>query len=354
MPASASDERFRLQPWQQVAGSILILLHLAAVALGGFLMLSGPWPTPPMGEAIPYDPPRFAMAGSQISGPVYNDGLRIAVHSRYATNRPAQQIEVQFKVILRDAKGDVLQTITFPDEKANPWVRHRQAILAQWLNNDGMMQPLEGEILPASGKQQQRRSVWRELAPQSFQGSRWHLKLASQKSEQSYEFKQLNGLYTYYLEWKAAEIARKTNKPPIKIVSPNPAEGDPFLTQVLEQWQKENFSQEVSENNVDWEPLEMLIHVFTFSQSQQKWWLVHRDVNTLPRQSPFRQPGEASMLALKSYVRYLRKLYGADSVEVIRTSQVAYPPMVLVMPDNQQPQPALFGKVEFYFGKVTP
>lgn len=315
MPATPSDDRFLLKPWHMAVGSGLILLHLAAVAVSGFMVSSGPWSSP-MGPSMA-EPPQFAKVATQITGPIYEQGLRIGVNSRYQTNRPDENHDIQFEYRLRNEQGEVVKILRFPDKDANPWVRHRQALLAQSLVPDRPMPPLEGETIAPQGQKEQRRAVWRDLNPMSI-------------PDES--------------EW----FVRSSDK---KLVSDKPMK----LKDLREMWGRKQFgsTHEVSENQVDWEPGEMLVHLFTATPNTPKRWLVRRAVNTLPRQMTIAQPNGWTMLVARAYGSYLCRLHGAASADLIRFSQPGYPPVILFMPAGQQ-EPPVYKKMESYFGKVAP
>lgn len=312
MPAAPPDERLSLKPWHMALGSVVILLHLAAVAVCGFMMVSGPWPTP-MGDS-PALPPQFAQTAYRAAGLVYAQGLRIGANSRYISNRPGKQPAIQFEVLLKDGKGALIKRLKFPDPEANFWVRHRQEMLAQALGEDQLMPALEGEILAAPGQKLERRTVWRGLAPMVMQGSRWHI--------------------------------RDKEK---KLLFPEPRD----LNQLKEMWERKqlDLTYEVSENQVDWEPAEILHQHFMMTPtSNNRLWLVRREVNSLPRGMNMWQPNEWAMLAVKAYGRYLCRVHGAASAEVVRFSQPGYPPVVLFGDVPAEP----FKRLESYFGKVAP
>jgi hypothetical protein len=320
MRTPPSEDRFHLQSWHMTAGSIVILLHLAAVAICGFMMESGPWPTD-MGQSSAL-PPQFAQAGYRVAGPVYFEGLRIGPGSRYLTNRPGQQPGIWFEFRLKDDKGNITQVLKFPDAKANPWVRHRQSILAMWLGQDRPMQPLESEVIQPAGKRQERRTVWRDLTLMSFQGSRWH-------------------------------VRDKEGK----LLTPEPLETDK-LREMLDQEKQRPVGEnrprihEVSENQVDWEPVEMMKLAFNTPPNVSRLWLVQRDVNTLPRQAQLPEPNEWAMIVAKSYGRHLCRVHGAASAELVRISQMPYPPVVLFVPEGRSMMG--FGQLESFYGKVAP
>lgn len=329
MRSPPPEDRFRLQPWHMMAGSILILVHLAAIAIGNFHTWSGPWPTP-MGESTA-EPPQFAKAGYRVTGPVYTQGLRIGTNSSYLTNRPGRDPQITFEFRLRDNEGKLIKVLRFPDEKANGWVQHRQSMLAMWLGRDAMMPPLESQLVAAPGKHEERRSVWRVLAPQYFQGSQWYL---SDK-----EGRVIAGAHP------ASGFFARTLYGPQR-----------GIDELKAMYERKEYSKvhEVSENGEDWEPADMLTHVFDWTaKSKSKMWLVRRGINTLPRNSPLNTPNTWSLLVAQSYGRYLCREYGAASAELVRISQPGYPPAILFMPAGAEPPPG-FNKMESYFGKVAP
>lgn len=134
-----------------------------------------------------------------------------------------------------------------------------------------------------------------------------------------------------------------------KLLFPEPRE----LPQMREMWERKqlDLSYEVSENQVEWEPAEMMHHVFAATPaSNRKLWLVQRDVNSLPRGMSLPQPNGWSLLITRAYGRYLCRMHNAASAEMIRLSQPGYPPMVLFIDIPADP----FKRLESYFGKVTP
>jgi hypothetical protein len=74
-------------------------------------------------------------------------------------NRPSPP-GVYFEAKLKDAQGRVFETLRFPDPKANFWVRHRQALLAQWLTQDMPVEPRPGEVIAAPGKKVPTVDIW--------------------------------------------------------------------------------------------------------------------------------------------------------------------------------------------------
>jgi hypothetical protein len=157
MPPAPSPHGPALSRWLIVAGSAVILFHFAAVIVPILDMPSGPWAMP-MGR-IPGDPPEFAHAAASLSN-FHADGLRIAHGYQFVTNRPADIPGVRFEAILRDKDGSVLQTLTFPDPNANPWVRHRQEVLASSLAPDLPIEKPSSDVIAPPGQKPLSVDLW--------------------------------------------------------------------------------------------------------------------------------------------------------------------------------------------------
>ena len=134
-----------LPGWLQVAASIVAVGHLLLIGLYSLAASSGPWPMapgypdylPPTSDGIG---PQFArVVGANFAFPYYLQPLQMTHNYHFASNRPSE-FAVYFEVRLKNDLGDV-RTLKFPDDKANPWVRHRQEVLAQHLVPDIMLPP---------------------------------------------------------------------------------------------------------------------------------------------------------------------------------------------------------------------
>jgi hypothetical protein len=90
---------------------------------------------------------------------VYARGLKLANGYRPATNRPALP-NAFFEVRLKDAQGQLLTTLQFPDDKANSWVRHRQNLLARALADDQQVEAVGGERVAAPGQKAPTLPIW--------------------------------------------------------------------------------------------------------------------------------------------------------------------------------------------------
>jgi hypothetical protein len=127
----------------------LIVYHLAAIAIPILDTPSGPWPDPL--ERGVADAPAFAHSAAWIAT-VHGKYLRVAHSYHFISNSPSALPGVQFEVRLKDGKGDVIDTLHFPDPHANPWLRHRQELLAASLAPDFPVEAPGGEVVAAEGK----------------------------------------------------------------------------------------------------------------------------------------------------------------------------------------------------------
>ncbi len=150
-PLSPSGDA--LPRWLVLVGSAAILYHLAAITLPILDMKSGPWPSG-LAEA-----PAFAHSLSGLSK-VHGRYLRVTHSYDFPSNRPSDLPGVEFEVRLRDGRGNVLQTLHFPNPHANLWVRQRQDLLARNLAPDQPLEPPRAEILAAPGQKLPNVSFW--------------------------------------------------------------------------------------------------------------------------------------------------------------------------------------------------
>jgi hypothetical protein len=139
--------------WVVFLGSAAILYHFAAITLAVLDLKSGPWPG---GVA---EAPAFAQSASVLST-IHGDCLRVVHSYDFTSNRPSDLPGVEFEVRLMDADGKVFQTLRFPDQSANFWVRQRQDLLARNLAPDQPLQPPGAELLAAPGQEVPTVSFW--------------------------------------------------------------------------------------------------------------------------------------------------------------------------------------------------
>jgi hypothetical protein len=138
-------------------GSVLIVGHLAALMIHALASPSGPWPSP-FGPPMRGDPPAFAGIPGNYVSPYYLRPLKMTHNYHFLNNSGFPG--VSFEVRLKDDKGAVIETITIPEKDANPWVRYRQELLARGLANDQVVEPRQGETIPAPHQKVKTVGIW--------------------------------------------------------------------------------------------------------------------------------------------------------------------------------------------------
>src|SRR5215471_1430396 len=146
MPTSPASVPRPLPHWVILSGSAFIAFHFLALAAIVLAAPSGPWPANSGPMQVPGPP--FAVDVNQVTSRYYLRPLHMDNDYHFIANVPSLP-SVYFEVRLKDKTGAVQNTLKFPDDNANAWVRHRQKVLAQWLGFDVPVQPLQGEqVLP--------------------------------------------------------------------------------------------------------------------------------------------------------------------------------------------------------------
>src|SRR5262249_3155198 len=161
MAYTPSQNPVPLPTWLVVLGSLVVAGHLLVFGVSVLAAQSGPWPTP-YGQdwAVP---PMFAAAIDEVTRPNYLRPLKMTHNYHFATNR-AEMPGVYFEVHLKDESGAVMKTLRYPEKDANPWVRHRQELLARHLLEDRPVPPPAGETVAAPGRQVEMVPIW-EMGP---------------------------------------------------------------------------------------------------------------------------------------------------------------------------------------------
>jgi hypothetical protein len=118
---------------------------------------SGPWVSP-FGPS-PQEPPVFAQGISELTTRFYLRPLQLSSNYHFESNK-TEYDSVYFEAQLRDANNNLIQTLRFPDEKANSWVWNKQIALAQSLGLDEPVQPPRGEVITPPGKPMPTVEVW--------------------------------------------------------------------------------------------------------------------------------------------------------------------------------------------------
>ncbi len=157
MSESPSAPSRPLPRWLACLFGTAIALHLLAIVLLVLSAPSGPWPTPD-GPSPAIGPPFTLAAGTTVTNR-YLAPLKLTHNYHFLGNRPGQP-DVFFEARLKDDSGQVTQTLRFPDPRANPWVRHRQSLLAQQLADDQPVQPRGSESIPAPNQAPQTVDIW--------------------------------------------------------------------------------------------------------------------------------------------------------------------------------------------------
>lgn len=151
-----------------IIGSLFAVGHLLAIGMLALAAESGPWPTN-FGFASKSIGPKFATGISDnITKPYYLMPLRMT-HDYHFKSNMAVPFAAYFEVILKNERGDVIKKLTFPDEKANFWVRHRQSLLAQGLAQDQPLPPMQAtEMIAAPGKEAPKVEYWKQVDPNTL------------------------------------------------------------------------------------------------------------------------------------------------------------------------------------------
>jgi hypothetical protein len=162
MSQPPTESTYPLARWVGWVGSVLILFHLASVVVGAMAAQSGPWPNPQTGPTM-VAPPRFVVSLFQSVPGEYLKAIQMTSNYHFPTNRPGLP-DITFEVRLKDEKGNVIDTVRFPDENANFYVRHRQELLANALGGDEGVSAPPTEIIPPPGQEVPKVLIWVEGA----------------------------------------------------------------------------------------------------------------------------------------------------------------------------------------------
>jgi hypothetical protein len=200
-----------LEPRQLPAGlirvaSVAIAFHFLAIGALVLSANSGPWMIPRFGET-PALGPTFAGKINDVLTPIYLEPLRLT-HNYHFTGNRSLVSSVYFEARIKDALGTV-QSITFPADAGNFWLRHRYNLLALGLGADQPVQVPRGEMIQAPGDKEPKVTYWdasdakawklkqidekliKDLPGQPVRPSEWSLLLA--RSYQRYLSRQFNG-----------------------------------------------------------------------------------------------------------------------------------------------------------------
>src|SRR5262249_27315080 len=93
--------------------------------------------------------------------------LRLTHNYHFASNRPEQN-GVRLEIRLKDEAKNEIGMLEIPNRRANPWVRHRQSVLARALGDDQPVPPPQGEVVAPPGQKLPTVQIWREVTPRNL------------------------------------------------------------------------------------------------------------------------------------------------------------------------------------------
>jgi hypothetical protein len=134
--------------WLVILGSLVIAFHFGSVVIAALAAPSGPWPVMEGSDLV--RPPQFAVAINDLTGVGYLKYIRMTHAYHFASNRPGTPA-VYLEAHLKNAAGEEVGTLKFPEDDVNPWVRHRQEVLVQGLGGDQPVPPPQSEVIAAAG-----------------------------------------------------------------------------------------------------------------------------------------------------------------------------------------------------------
>lgn len=147
--------------WAKLVAIPVILWHIAAILVMVLSTESGPWPD---GYA---HPPMFA-SQAYARASQYLDPLRLQDDYRFSSNvKPDDDFRLELQ--LKDAQGNDLGIVRYPDPNASRSTQHRQKLVAEILRNPIFLQPRAGEFIPPDGQTIPMVKYWKQLDDRSFQ-----------------------------------------------------------------------------------------------------------------------------------------------------------------------------------------
>lgn len=156
MPKPPGTPGVSLPRWLIVLGSLVIVFHLGSVGVNALAAWSGPWADAD-GQTV--GPPLLANDLSATLTPAYLKPVRLTHNYHFPSNRPGMPgVWLEFR--LKDADNNDLGTVKVPGDDVNPWVRHRQSLLMQLMQNDQRVMPPMSEVIAAPGQEVPRVQYW--------------------------------------------------------------------------------------------------------------------------------------------------------------------------------------------------
>lgn len=142
--------------WLMLFLSVVILFHLSAIVVRALDARSGPWPTE-MGADMA-TPPQFA--NSLDSGLAW---YLKAVGMTSTHHVPSDRVTlpgIYLEARLMNESGEEIARVKIPEDSANPWLRHRQQLIARTLGDDHPVFVPRSKVIPPPGQQVPEVEYW--------------------------------------------------------------------------------------------------------------------------------------------------------------------------------------------------
>jgi hypothetical protein len=168
MSTTRANPAAPLPGWAILLGSGIIAFHFFAIGAFVLSAQSGPWAVIPFGSS-PAGPPFFLKDPTRNEYSVRENYLRL-LHMDHDYHFQANHMDLPAVILearLLDKDKKEIATLTFPQKKANFWVQHRQALLAQALGDDRPVEGSRGNPIAAPGQEPKMVEVWEPLKPNS-------------------------------------------------------------------------------------------------------------------------------------------------------------------------------------------
>jgi hypothetical protein len=146
--------------WLMIVASLAIIFHLFTLGVRVLAAPNGPWPAPPPEGATVMPPPEFARALQSWIGDYYLPPIKLASDYHFMTNRTGPT-GIYLEARLTDRDGNQV-TVKLPEDGTNPWVRHRETLLATALGNDTVEVIQGAPKVAAEGQEVPTRWIWQQ------------------------------------------------------------------------------------------------------------------------------------------------------------------------------------------------
>jgi hypothetical protein len=281
-----------------VVGSALIAFHLIAVIFATLTAPSGPWPMMQGSDMV--RPPQFAYSiTSNYLMPYYLKYIKMPHHYHFATNRPGLP-DTKLEIVLKDDRGNELPLGFELTDQSLARLRDAgvpAAVLAKLNTTKNRHFDTQDQFLAQLNTC---------LDPQELEEHRKLLLRHTNLAILRFPEEGTNGSVRHRQSLLAMGLAMdEMVTPPQSEVVPAPNQAPPKVT--------------------IWQP----------TKEPQTLHLETMDQHLIPRTGMVMRPSAMSTLLARSYARYLCRIHGAASAEIIRHHKEPIPAAVLFM-DNVQ------------------